>query len=476
MRTRWLIGWDSAETPSAQPLEVRDPASDEVIARLPVAGAAEARRCVEAAARALPVWRSRSPAERAAVLGAGAERLEACADHLATTITRECGKPVPEARGEVRYAAEYLRSAAEQVTALADESFDARRPGTRAIAVREPLGICAAITPWNFPLAMLARKAAPALAAGCTMVAKPAEETPLSALALGEVLADAGLPEGCFNAIAGDAPAIATTWLADPRVRKLSFTGSTEVGRLLARAAADQLVRCSLELGGHAAFIVLEGADLDTAVQGAITAKFRNAGQTCICPNRFLVHRSLAGAFTARLALAASELAVGPGLDPCTRIGPLINDAGVMKVRRHVADALAQGARLVCGGGTRPLPNRPDRFFEPTVLADCHTDMACFREETFGPVAPVMAVADTDEAVRIANASPWGLAGYVFGPAHAAEHVARRLACGVVGVNEAAPSNAHAPFGGVKWSGYGREGGRWGVEEYTSIKYLAIRA
>lgn len=475
MRDRWLIGGEWTDAGARTWLEVRDPASDDVVARVPVAGAAEATRCVQTAARALPAWRATAPAERAAVLDAGAHGLLAGLDRLARIVTLECGKPLAEAQGEVRYAADYLRSAAEQARALCDEPFDPRRPGVRAVAVREPVGVCAAITPWNFPIAMLARKAAPALAAGCTMVAKPAEETPLSAFAFGEVLASAGLPAGVFNAIAGDAPAIASTWLADGRVRKLSFTGSTEVGRLLARAAADQLVRCSLELGGHAAFIVLPGADLEAAVQGAMTAKFRNAGQTCICPNRFLVHRSLAGAFAARLALAAIDLGVGPGLDPATRVGPLVNDAGVRKVRAHVSDALERGARLVCGGETRALANRPDRFFEPTVLADCHPEMLCFREETFGPVAPIMAVADADHAVQVANASPWGLAGYVFGPAADAERVARSLACGVVGVNEAAPSNAHAPFGGVKWSGYGREGGRWGLDEYLTVKYLAIR-
>ena len=476
MRDRWLIGGEWTDADAHAWLEVRDPASDERVTRVPCAGAMQATRCVEAAARALPGWRSTAPTERARVLATCADRMGAALDPLARLVTLECGKPLAEAQGEVRYAADYLRSAAEQAAELSDESFDARRSGVRAVAVHEPLGVCAAITPWNFPLAMLARKAAPALAAGCTMVAKPAEETPLSALAFGDLLVQAGLPPGAFNAIVGDAPAIAAAWLADGRVRKLSFTGSTEVGRLLARAAADQLVRCSLELGGHAAFIVLPGADLDAAVQGAIAAKFRNAGQTCICPNRFLVHRPVASEFAARLALAASELGVGPGLDPATRIGPLINDAGVEKVRRHVEDALARGARLVCGGETRALPNRPDRFFEPTVLADCHPEMLCFREETFGPVAPIMAIADAEQAVQVADSSPWGLANYVFGPAAEAERVARALACGVVGVNEAAPSNAHAPFGGVKWSGYGREGGRWGIDEYLTVKYLAIRA
>ena len=456
-------------------LEVRDPASDETIASLPMASASDATTAVRVASDALASWREQRPDERAAVLARAAEAMERDLEALARTVTLECGKPLSEARGEVRYAADYLRSAAEQAKTLPDETFDARRAGVRAVAVREPIGVCAAVTPWNFPIAMLARKVAPALAAGCTMVAKPAEETPLSAIALERILKACGAPEGVVQVLVGDPGTIVSTWLGDPRVRKLTFTGSTEVGRLLLRQAADQIVRCSMELGGHAAFIVLEGADLEAAVAGAITAKFRNAGQTCICPNRFLVHASLASEFAARLALAASTLVVGPGLEAASQVGPLINDAGVEKVRRHVADALAAGARLVCGGATRPLPNRPDRFFEPTVLADCHTDMLCFREETFGPVAPIAPVGSTEDAVRIANASPWGLAGYVFGPAPLAEAVARRLACGVVGVNEAAPSNAYAPFGGVKWSGFGREGGRWGIDEYLTVKYLAIR-
>ena len=456
-------------------LEVRDPASDETIASLPMASASDATAAVRVASDALASWRERRPDERAAVLAGAAEAMERDLEALARTVTLECGKPLSEARGEVRYAADYLRSAAEQAHGLLDETFDARRAGVRAVAVREPIGVCAAVTPWNFPIAMLARKVAPALAAGCTMVAKPAEETPLSAIALERILKACGAPEGVLQVLVGDPGTIVSTWLGDPRVRKLTFTGSTEVGRLLLRQAADQIVRCSMELGGHAAFIVLEGADLEAAVAGAITAKFRNAGQTCICPNRFLVHDSLASEFAARLALAASTLVVGPGLEAASQVGPLINDAGVEKVRRHVAEAMAAGARLVCGGATRPLPNRPDRFFEPTVLADCHADMLCFREETFGPLAPIAAVRSADEAVHIANASPWGLAGYVFGPAPLAESVARRLACGVVGVNEAAPSNAYAPFGGVKWSGFGREGGRWGIDEYLTVKYLAIR-
>ena len=441
-----------------------------------MAGADEASASVDAAAIAAPAWAARPGPERAALLDRAATELESRVASLASCITAECGKPLREAEGETRYAAEYLRSAAREIRSIADETFDTGRPGVRGMAVHEPIGICAAVTPWNFPLAMLARKVAPALAAGCTVVAKPAEETPLSAFAFAEILQGCGLPDGVLNVIAGEPARIVSTWLADPRVRKLTFTGSTETGRLLLRASADQVVRCSMELGGHAPFVVLPGADLDAAVAGAMAAKFRNAGQTCICPNRFLVHRTLAAPFTARLAIAAAELVPGPGSDAASTLGPLINDAGVSKVRRHVQDAIDRGGQLVSGGHTQPLPGRPDRFYLPTVLAGCGPDMLCFREETFGPVAPVMAVSDSEEAVRVANASPWGLAGYVFGPAAEAESVARRLACGVVGVNEPAPSNARAPFGGVKWSGFGREGGRWGLMEYLTVKYLAVRA
>ncbi|MCE2874304.1 MAG: aldehyde dehydrogenase family protein [Planctomycetaceae bacterium] len=442
MRNRWLINgaWCDGDTGST--FEVRDPASDAIVATLPRAGATLATAAVDAASRALPAWAALPFDARAEHLRRAADAMTAAQRELAAVVTQECGKPLAEAEGEVRYAADYLRSAAEQSQALQQEVFDARRPGVRAIAVPEPVGVCAMITPWNFPIAMLARKAAPALAAGCTVVAKPAEETPLSALAFAELLQQAGVPAGALNVVAGDAPSIGAAWLADPRVRKLSFTGSTDVGRLLMRGAAEQVIRCSMELGGHAAFIVLEGADVHAAVQGALAAKFRNAGQTCICPNRLLVHRSIAGAFTAQLALAAADLMVGPGTDPATRVGPLINDEAVRKVRNHVADALQRGARLVVGGE---------------------------------PVAPVMAVSSADDAIRIANASPWGLAGYVFGPTAEAERVARQLTCGVVGVNEPAPSNAYAPFGGVKWSGYGREGGHWGIGEYLTTKYLAVR-
>ncbi len=475
MRNRWLIGGAWSGDHAAEWLEVKDPASDACITRVPVGGPLQATAAVDAAEETLREWRATPSAHRADCLDAAAELLLKHQSALAHVMTQECGKPLTEAVGEVRYSADYFRSAAEQARSLQDESIDSHRPGVRAVAVSEPLGVCAAITPWNFPLAMLARKAAPALAAGCTMVAKPAEETPLSALALGELLLEAGVPHGALNVIVGDPEAIAATWLADKRVRKLSFTGSTEVGRLLMRGAADQLIRCSLELGGHAPFIVLAKADLAAAVQGAMASKFRNAGQTCICPNRFLVHQSLAVEFTAALAMAASELVVGSGLDAATQMGPLINDQAVAKVKAHVHDALQNGAHLVSGGRTLALSGRPDRFFMPTVLSHCTTDMLCFRQETFGPLAPIMAFEDIAHAVAIANATPWGLASYVYGPPAEAERVGRSLECGVVGVNESTPSSAYAPFGGTKWSGFGREGGRWGVQEYISTKYLAVR-
>ncbi|NBX24848.1 MAG: NAD-dependent succinate-semialdehyde dehydrogenase [Planctomycetes bacterium] len=474
MRDRWLIDGHWLGDRCAAWLTVHDPATGAEIARVPSAGETEARQCVDAAAAAGRGWAAQPAEVRADLLDRAAETLDRRLADLARGITLECGKPLRESEGEVRYSSDYLRSAAREIRTLHEEPFETGRAGTRGVAVHEPIGVCAAVTPWNFPLAMLARKVAPAVAAGCTVVAKPAEETPLSALAFAEALQASGLPPGVLNVIVGEPAPIVDTWLADPRVRKLTFTGSTETGRLLLRGAAEQVIRCSMELGGHAAFIVLAGADVDQAVAGAMAAKFRNAGQTCICPNRFLVHRSIATAFTARLALAAAELVPGRGVDPASTLGPLINDAGVGKVRRHVADAVMRGARLVSGGQTEPLPGCLDRFFLPTVLADCGPDMLCFREETFGPVAPVMPVSDAEEAVRVANASPWGLAGYVFGPRPEAEAVARRLACGVVGVNEAAPSNARAPFGGVKWSGFGREGGPWGLMEYLTVKYLAI--
>ncbi|MCE9620129.1 MAG: NAD-dependent succinate-semialdehyde dehydrogenase [Planctomycetes bacterium] len=476
METRNLIDGQWRESVSGRRFEVRNPATDEVIAAVPMCGAAEARAALDSAFAFQPEWEAEAPDHRAGILERTAALMAAKLDSLANIITLECGKPLAEARLEVQYAADYFSSAAHEIRMLRDVEAPLKRPGVRGVVRMRGIGVCAAITPWNFPLAMLARKAAPALAAGCVQLAKPAEETPLSSFALAEILLESELPPRCLHVLTGEPREIAAAWLEDGRVRKLSFTGSTETGRILLEQSAKQLVRCSMELGGHAAFLVLEDADLDLAVQGAVQAKFRNAGQTCICPNRFLVHHSIAGEFGRRVALAAASLKVAPGMEEGSQIGPLINEAAVAKVRSHVADAMARGGKILCGGKTAKLPDRPDRFFQPTVIAECNPDMLCYREETFGPVVPIMGVGSPNEAIEVANSSPWGLAGYVFGASDTARHVAEQLQCGVIGVNEAAPSNARAPFGGVKWSGFGREGGVWGLMEYVATQYLAIRS
>ena len=462
MQTRNLIAGRWTDIGSGGAIDVADPASGEVIARVPMCGASEALSALNCAFEFQPEWEATPITQRADVLRATAAMVVARKDSLARIITQECGKPLAEAASEVQYSADYFSSAAQEIQALNEMEVSLERPGVRGVVRYRGVGVCAAITPWNFP--------------GCVQLAKPAQETPLSAFALAEILLECGMPPQCLHVLIGDAKAIATTWLMDGRVRKLSFTGSTETGRLLLRQCAQEIVRCSMELGGHAAFIVLQDADIELAVKGAVQSKFRNAGQTCICPNRFLVHESIASEFAARVAVAAAQLKIAPGLDAGCQIGPLIHDAAVEKVRAHVADALARGAKLICGGRTKEIPDRPDRFFEPTVIANCDPSMLCFEEETFGPVIPIMSVASEIQAIEIANSSPFGLAGYVFGGNDAsARDVAQQLQCGVIGVNEAAPSNARAPFGGVKYSGYGREGGAWGLMEYVTTQYLALR-
>ena len=408
METRNLIAGRWTDISSSGAMEVVDPASDKVIARVPMCGASEALSALNSAYEFQPQWEATPPAQRAAVLHATAKLLVARKDALARIITQECGKPLAEAAGEVQYSADYFSCAANEIHALNEMEIALDRPGVRGVVRHRAVGVCAAITPWNFPLAMLARKVAPALAAGCVQLAKPAEETPLSAFALAEILLECGLPPQCLHVLTGDAKSIATTWLMDGRVRKLSFTGSTETGRLLLRQCAQEIVRCSMELGGHAAFIVLADADLELAVQGAMQAKFRNTGQTCICPNRFLVHEDIASEFTARVAVAAAQLKIAPGMEADSKIGPLIHDAAVDKVRSHVTDALARGGKLVCGGRTKEIPDHPDRFYEPTVIANCNPSMLCFEEETFGPVIPIMSVSSEREAIEVANSSPFG--------------------------------------------------------------------
>ena len=453
-------------------IDVRDPATGQVIGSVQDGGAHEATGALDRAASALPAWRAHAPADRAVVLRRAESLMRQSKERLASIITSENGKPLEESRGEVDYSADYLASAADEAERLHAEAIRSRRPDRRLRAIPDPVGVVGAITPWNFPLAMIARKTAPALAAGCTQVAKPSELTPLSAIAFAELLAEAGLPSGCVNIVTGDAAAISGAWFSDGRMRKLSFTGSTETGRILMHAAAQHIVRLSLELGGHAPFIVLADADIDAAVAAAMAGKFRVAGQTCVCPNRFIVHTSVHDAFAERLAAAASALAVGRGSDPATKVGPLIDDRAVAKVERHIADAVAGGGRVLCGGGRVLVEGCLGRFIAPTVVAGVRHDCLAFREETFGPLAPIARVDSTEAAVSLANASPWGLAAYVMTrDAAALERVGAELRCGIVGGNVGVISDAYAPFGGCGWSGFGREGGRWGVEEYVSWTY-----
>ena len=465
MNTRNLIGDTWIHASAGRGLEVLDPARDRIVAVVPDAGPRETSRAIDAADEAVEGWSRTSPHVRAEMLRRLAVGLLEERDRLARLITLEQGKPLAESRAEVDYAASFLPVAAEAAMSLAPESLDV--PGKSVSVHQRPVGVTAAITPWNFPLAMLAKKSASALAVGCTQVIKPAEQTPLTAIAFVELAREAGIPAGVINLITGAPESIGRTLLKDGRVRKLSFTGSTEVGRILMRGAAEKMVRLSLELGGHAPFLVFEDADLDAAVSMAMVAKFRNSGQTCVCPNRFLVHRSHHDAFVQRLATAATALTSGPGDREGVDLGPLIDDAGLEKVEAQVRDAVDRGANLVCGGGRRSIEGCADRFPEPTVLTSTTSDMRCWTEETFGPVCPVRSFEDDAEAIRLANDSPYGLAAYAVtsDPARS-ERLGRTLSAGIIGINDGIPAVAAVPFGGVGQSGFGREGGRWGLAEY----------
>lgn len=395
-------------------------------------------------------------------------------ERLALLMTREQGKPLAESRVEIAYAASFIEWAAEEAKRVEGEIIPASKTGKRILVLRQPVGVTAAITPWNFPAAMITRKLGPALATGCTMVVKPAESTPLSALALGELALEAGIPAGVFNIVTGDAEAIGKELLENETVRALSFTGSTEVGKILMRQAAHHVTRLSLELGGHAPFIVFDDADLEAAVEGAMASKFRNMGQTCICANRFLVQEGIYDDFVTALERATARLRVGNGAEEGVQVGPLIDDEAVAKVERHVEDALAHGAKLRLGGERRRIDGLADRFYAPTILENCTPEMLVSREETFGPVAPVRRFRHEQEAIEAANDSPYGLAAYFYTrDASRLMRVAEALEYGVVGANDGAPSTAQAPFGGVKQSGFGREGGRYAMDEYLSIKYVS---
>jgi succinate-semialdehyde dehydrogenase/glutarate-semialdehyde dehydrogenase len=453
---------------------VTNPATGEVIADVADSAAADARAATDAAARAFPAWRDALPKERAAVLHRWHALMLENADALGRLISLEQGKPFAEGRGEVLYGASYVAWFADEATRIYGDIIPQQQRGKRMSAIKEPVGIVAAITPWNFPLAMIARKIAPALAAGCTVVGKPAEDTPLTALALVLLAHEAGVPPGVLNLISASrenaVPAVAD-WLHDGRVRKITFTGSTPVGKYLARESADTLKKLSLELGGNAPFIVFDDADLDAAVAGLLVSKFRNGGQTCVCPNRVYVQAGVYEKFADLLATRVSALKVAPATDPEAQIGPMINARAIDKIARHVDDAVHRGARVIAGG--KRLTALGPNYYAPTVLADATGEMQLSCEETFGPVVPLFRFDDEAEAIRAANDTPFGLASYFYSnDARRIDRVARQLEAGIVGINEGALASEAAPFGGVKESGYGREGSKYGLDDYLSIKYL----
>ena len=462
----WVAGNEGRTLP------VTDPATGAVIGQVPNLGTAETQRAIAAAAAAWPAWRALTTADRGQRLRRWQGLMLEHQEDLAQLMTAEQGKPLAEARGEIAYAASFFDWFAEEGRRVYGDIIPPHQADKRILVLKQPIGVCAAITPWNFPAAMLTRKAGAALAAGCTMVARPASETPFSALALAVLAERAGIPPGVFNVVTGESGPIGAELTGNPVVRKLSFTGSTAVGKLLMRQCADTLKKLSLELGGNAPFIVFNDADLEAAVEGAIQSKYRNTGQTCVCANRFLVQDGIYAAFAARLAERAGELKVGPGREPGVVQGPLINEAAVAKVEAHIADALAKGASLLTGGARHALGGT---FFQPTVLADLAPEMLIAREETFGPVAPLFRFATEAEAIAMANATEYGLAAYFYTRDLArAWRVSEALEYGMVGVNSGLVSTAIAPFGGVKQSGLGREGSRYGIDEYLEIKYVCL--
>ena len=475
LRRQCLIVGQWIDARDGSILDVHDPATGSLLAQVPNMGATETRHAIEMAHAALAGWRNRTARERSVLMHRWFSLMVEHRDDLAVLMTAEQGKPLSEARGEVDYAASFVEWFAEEAKRVAGETLANTVAGQRLLVLKEPVGVCAAITPWNFPLAMITRKLAPAIAAGCTIIIKPAEQTPLSALALAYLAEQAGIPAGVINVITADSTRSITVGSAlcdSPVVRKLSFTGSTAVGRVLMRQSAGTVKKLSLELGGNAPFIVFDDADLDAAVTGALQSKYRNGGQTCVCTNRFYVHDSLHDAFVEKLARGATAICVGNGFDSDVQQGPLIDAAALEKVEAHVADALHQGSRLVTGGKRHALGGN---YFEPTVLADAHGGMRIAHEETFGPVAAVFRFHSDAEAIALANDTEYGLASYFYSrDIGRIWRVAEALEYGMVGINTGLMSNEVAPFGGVKQSGLGREGSRHGIEEYLELKYLCM--
>ncbi|KRP60638.1 NAD-dependent succinate-semialdehyde dehydrogenase [Pseudomonas orientalis] len=462
---RWVAA-DSGAT-----LDILDPASGRLLARVPAMAALDTRRAIVAAERAWPAWRARPAAERAALLERWYQAMLDNLDDLALIMTFEQGKPLNEAKGEVRYGAGFVKWFAEEARRVYGETMPAPSGDRRLLTLKQPVGVCAAITPWNFPNAMITRKCAPALAAGCPIIVKPSDLTPLSALALAVLAERVGIPAGVFNVITGLPAGIGEELTGNPAVRKISFTGSTAVGRLLMRQSADHIKRLSLELGGNAPFVVFDDADLEQAVAGVMLSKFRNAGQTCVCANRILVQAGIYERFAARLVQEVARLKVGNGLEEGVSIGPLINVAAVHKVARHIEDALGHGATLLCGA----VPSGDSQFVQPTVLGDCHAGMLLANEETFGPVAPLMRFGDEAEALALANATPYGLGAYYFTQdLQRSWRFGEALEFGMVGLNTGIISMEVAPFGGIKQSGLGREGSKYGLDEYLEVKAFHI--
>ncbi|MFM2148429.1 MAG: hypothetical protein RLZZ187_735 [Pseudomonadota bacterium] len=467
-----LVGGRWVQAASGKTTAVRNPATGEIIGHVPAMSAAETRQAIEAAQAAFAGWRAMLAKERAAILRRLNDLMLANADDLAAIMTAEQGKPLAEAKGEVAYAASFIEWFAEEAKRIYGDTVPQNAKGRRILVMKEPIGVFAAITPWNFPAAMITRKAGPGWAAGCTGVIRPASQTPFSALAIGVLAERAGMPAGVCNVITGPAGETGTELTTNPIIRKFSFTGSTEVGRKLLAQCASTIKKTSMELGGNAPFIVFDDADLDAAVQGAMASKYRNTGQTCVCANRILVQDGVYDAFAAKLKAAVEALKVGNGMEPGVTQGPLINADAVAKVEEHIADATAKGARVLTGGKRHA---QGGNFFEPTILVDVPQQAMVFREETFGPVAPLIRFKTEDEAVAMANDSEFGLAAYFYArDVGRIFRVAEAIEAGMIGINEGIISTEVAPFGGVKQSGLGREGAKYGIEDYLEIKYLAL--
>ncbi len=472
LRQQAYLNGQWCDADSGETANVTNPATGELLGTIPYMGAAETKRAIAAANEAWRGWRSKTCKDRSAILRRWNDLMLANADDLALIMTSEQGKPLAEAKGEIAYAASFIEWFAEEAKRISGDTLQSPWPDRRLLVVKEPIGVCAAITPWNFPSAMITRKVGPALAAGCPMIVKPAEATPYSALALAVLAERAGVPAGIFSVLTGSSRAIGAEMTSNPSVRKLTFTGSTEVGRVLMQQCAPTIKKLSLELGGNAPFIVFDDADLDAAVEGALISKYRNAGQTCVCANRIYVQEGVYDAFAEKLVAAVEQLKVGNGLDAGVTQGPMIDVKAVQKVEEHIIDATSKGGRILTGGKRHALGHS---FFEPTVIADVTSDMRVAKEETFGPLAPLFRFQTEQEVLALANDTEFGLAGYFYSrDIGRVWRVAEGLECGMVGINSGLISNEIAPFGGVKQSGLGREGSKYGMDDYLVIKYLCM--